>query len=152
MVCGRCICVYGVCAVCGTCICTHVFGRVKPRRTRTESLRVTRQGLGVWKSFDSSNYLFLTRMLFLKILGVYYSWKIKRTKKVPLEAGRQGQESHCGAGGQEPWLGQPTLSFGAGKVRLGGRQVEEGGDPRPLGGLLPWWHLGSLLPQGSGTL
>lgn len=120
MVCGRCICVYGVCAVCGTCICTHVFGREKPRRTRTEILRVTRQGLGVWKSFDSSNYLFLTRMLFLKILGVYYSWKIKRTKKVPLEAGRQGQESHCGAGGQEPWLGQPTLSFGAGKVRLGG--------------------------------
>lgn len=58
-----------------------MFGRVKPRRTRTEILRVTRQGLGVWKSFDSSNYLFLTRMLFLKILGVYYSWKIKRTKQ-----------------------------------------------------------------------
>lgn len=81
-------------------------------------------------------------MLFLKILGVYYLWKIKRTKKVPLEAGRQGQESHCGAGGQEPWVGQPSLSFGAGKVRLGDGKWRREETTAPVGPppqVAPWF-------------
>ena len=81
-------------------------------------------------------------MLFLKILGVYYLWKIKRTKKVPLEAGRQGQESHCGAGGQEPWVGQPSLSFGAGKARLGDgkwRREETTAPEGPPPQVAPWF-------------
>lgn len=69
---------------------------------------------------DSHNYLFLTRMLFFKILGVYYLWKIKRTEKVPLEAGGRVRNAPVELVGRSPGWGQPTLSFVAGKVRSGG--------------------------------
>lgn len=165
VLCVWCVCVRCMCCVCGACICTHVFGRVKPGRTHTEILRVTRQGLGVWKSFDSHNYLFITRMLFFNVLGVYYLWKTKRTEKVPLEAGREGQESHCGAGRQEPWVGTARLELWHKEGQVGGRRVE-GGDPRPLEGLLlqdsgPLWGcacsrgplgLPSTLPSGQALL
>lgn len=60
-------------------------------------------------------------------------WKTKRTEKVPLEAGREGQESHCGAGGQEPWVGTARFELWHREGQVGGRREET---HSPLEGLL----------------
>ena len=136
-----CICVVVrvrcMCCVCGACICTHVFGRVKPGRTHTEILRVTRQGLGVWKSFDSHNYLFITRMFFFLKFWVYITCgKLRGQRRSLWKQGGRVRKATVELAGRSRGWGLPALSFGTGKVRSGGGKWRREETHSPLEGLL----------------